>query len=92
MPANFLNSTALPSMTGFDASGPMLPRPSTAVPFVTTPTRLLRAVKRAAFSGFSTISSHANATPGEYASARSRWLIICLVGAIAILPGVGNSW
>ncbi|SAL74895.1 hypothetical protein AWB69_09256 [Caballeronia udeis] len=92
IPANFLNSTALPSMTGFDASGPILPSPSTAVPFVTTPTRLLRAVKRAAFSGLATISSHAKATPGEYASARSRWLIICLVGAIAILPGVGNSW
>jgi len=44
MPANFLNSTALPSMTGLAASGPMLPRPSTAVPLVTTPTRLPRAV------------------------------------------------
>jgi hypothetical protein len=44
----------MPSITGFEASGPMLPRPSTAVPFVTTPTRLLRAVKRAAFSEFST--------------------------------------
>ena len=30
MPANFLNRTALPSITGFEASGPMLPRPSTA--------------------------------------------------------------
>ena len=30
MPANFLNSTALPSITGLPASAPMLPRPSTA--------------------------------------------------------------
>eukprot|EP00959_Pyramimonas_sp_CCMP1952_P155631 3255385-Pyramimonas_sp.AAC.2 len=39
MSANFLNNTALPSITGFAAKGPMLPRPSTAVPLVTTPTR-----------------------------------------------------
>jgi hypothetical protein len=29
MPANFLNRTALPSITGFDASAPMAPSPST---------------------------------------------------------------
>ncbi len=40
MPANFLNSTALPSITGLAASGPILPRPSTAVPFEITATRL----------------------------------------------------
>jgi hypothetical protein len=44
MPANFLNSTALPSITGLAASGPMLPRPSTAVPLLMTATRLARAV------------------------------------------------
>jgi hypothetical protein len=43
-PANFLNKTALPSITGFDASGPMLPKPSTAVPLVITATRLPRLV------------------------------------------------
>jgi len=43
MPANFLNSTPLPSITGLAASGPMSPRPSTAVPLVTTATRLPRA-------------------------------------------------
>ena len=37
-PPNSLNRTHLPSMTGRPASGPMLPRPSTAVPFVTTAT------------------------------------------------------
>ncbi len=44
MSANALNSTPLPSITGLPASGPMLPRPSTAVPFDTTATRLPRAV------------------------------------------------
>ena len=42
--ANFLKRTALPSITGLEASAPMLPRPSTAVPFDTTATRLPRAV------------------------------------------------
>ena len=37
-PANRLNSTALPSITGIAARGPMLPRPSTAEPSVTTAT------------------------------------------------------
>ena len=35
---NALNSTHLPSITGMPASGPMSPRPSTAVPSVTTAT------------------------------------------------------
>ncbi len=64
MPANFLNSTALPSITGFAASGPIAPRPSTAVPLVMTPTRLPRAVRLRASAGSRTISSHAIATPG----------------------------
>ena len=37
-PANSLNSAALPSITGRAAAGPMLPRPSTAVPSLTTAT------------------------------------------------------
>jgi hypothetical protein len=44
MSANRLKSTALPSMTGFPASGPRLPSPSTAVPLLTTATRLDLAV------------------------------------------------
>ena len=43
-PANFLNKTPLPSMTGLEASGPILPKPKTAVPFVITATRFPRAV------------------------------------------------
>ena len=65
MPANFLNSTALPSITGFAASAPILPRPRTAVPLVTTPTRLARAVNRAALAGSAWMSRQASATPGE---------------------------
>ena len=37
-PAKCLNSSALPSMTGMAASGPMSPRPSTAVPSETMAT------------------------------------------------------
>ena len=42
--ANFLNRTALPSITGFDAAAPMSPSPRTAVPLEMTATRLLFAV------------------------------------------------
>ena len=59
MPANFLNSTPLPSITGLPASGPMLPSPSTAVPLLTTATRLPRAVNSLAWRGSSTIASQA---------------------------------
>ena len=44
MPENFLKSAALPSITGFEASAPMLPRPRTAVPFEITATRFSRPV------------------------------------------------
>ncbi len=37
-PPKVLNSSALPSITGMAAFGPMSPRPSTAVPSVTTAT------------------------------------------------------
>ena len=42
--AKVLKRAHLPSMTGMPASGPMLPRPSTAEPSVMTATRLLRRV------------------------------------------------
>ena len=44
MSAKRLNRTALPSITGLEASAPKLPRPSTAVPFEITATRLPFAV------------------------------------------------
>ena len=65
MPANFLNRQPLPSMTGLPASGPMSPSPSTAVPLVTTPTRLPRAVYSAAQAGSAWMSRQGYATPGE---------------------------
>ena len=37
--ANILNSNPFPSITGFDASGPMSPRPKTAVPLDMTATK-----------------------------------------------------
>ena len=65
MPANFLNRTALPSITGLAARGPIAPRPSTAVPLVTTATRLPRAVRPEASCGSSAMAVQAVATPGE---------------------------
>ena len=56
MPANFLNKQPLPSITGLAASGPMSPRPSTAVPLVITPTRLPREVYSAARLGSRSMS------------------------------------
>ena len=44
MPANFLNNTPLPSITGLAAKGPISPKPSTAVPLVMTATKLPRLV------------------------------------------------
>ena len=64
MPANFLKSTALPSITGLAARGPMAPRPRTAVPLVITATRLARTVSSRASRGSATIASQAAATPG----------------------------
>ena len=61
---NSLNSTALPSMTGSAAAGPMLPRPSTAEPSVTTATALRLMVSRRASSGRSAIALHTRGTPG----------------------------
>ena len=39
MSANILNNKAFPSITGLDASGPISPRPKTAVPLVITATK-----------------------------------------------------
>ena len=39
MSANRLKRSPFPSITGFPATAPMLPRPSTAVPLLTTATR-----------------------------------------------------
>ncbi len=64
IPAKRLNSADLPSMTGSAAAGPMLPRPRTADPSVTTATEFRFTVSRRASSGFAAIASHTRATPG----------------------------
>ena len=63
-PANFLNSAALPSITGIAAAGPRLPSPSTAEPSVTTATVLRLMVRRRASSGSAAIAWQTRATPG----------------------------
>ncbi len=64
IPANRLKSAALPSITGSAAFGPMLPRPRTAEPSVTTATELRLMVRRRASSGFSAMAMQTRATPG----------------------------
>ena len=70
--AKILNNNAFPSITGFEASAPMSPKPRTAVPFDITATKLLFEVYLYTSSGFFSISKHGTATPGEYAKDRSR--------------------
>ena len=64
MPANSLNSMALPSITGIAASGPMSPSPSTAVPSVTTATVFCLMVSVRALSTSAAIAMQTRATPG----------------------------
>ncbi len=63
-PAKCLNSSALPSITGMAASGPMSPRPRTAVPSETIATVLALIVRSWARIGFFEISIQTRATPG----------------------------
>jgi hypothetical protein len=62
--AKRLKRTPLPSITGLPASGPRLPSPSTAVPLLTTATRLPLAVYLKTASGSLAISRQGSATPG----------------------------
>ena len=64
MLANRLNSAALPSITGSAAPGPMLPRPSTAEPSVTTATLLPLMVSRETSSGWLYSAMLTRPTPG----------------------------
>ena len=54
----------LPSITGIAASGPMSPRPSTAVPSETTATALPLMVSAHAFDGSSWMALLTRPTPG----------------------------
>jgi hypothetical protein len=59
-----LNSIAFPSITGIAASGPMLPRPSTAEPSETTATVFFLIVYWNAFERSAWMSWQTRATPG----------------------------
>ena len=61
---NSLNNIALPSITGIAASGPISPKPSTAVPSVTTAIRFPLAVYLYTSSVLACILRHGSATPG----------------------------
>ena len=62
--ANSAKMAAFPSITGNDASGPILPRPSTAVPSVTMAMRSHIPVYSYAASGVSSMTLQTDATPG----------------------------
>ena len=85
-PPNCLKRAALPSITGRAAVAPMLPRPSTAEPSVTTATVLRLMVSRRASSGCSAIARHTRATPGVYARDRSSRCFNGTLGFTSILP------
>ena len=64
IPANRLNSAALPSITGSAGIAPRFPSPSTAEPSVTTATVFRLMVSRRASLGFSASARQTRATPG----------------------------
>src|SRR5208283_5856964 len=90
--AKRLKRTPFPSITGLPASAPILPRPSTADPLVTTPTRFPLAVYLYARAGSRSISRHGTATPGVYARLRSLWVRQGLVGVTEIFPAGDEEW
>ena len=63
-PPKALNRAHLPSITGMEASGPMSPSPSTAVPSVMTATVFQRRVRSKLLPGSFWISRQGAATPG----------------------------
>ena len=65
IPAKILNNSAFPSITGFEASGPMSPNPKTAVPLLITATKLPFAVYLYTLLTSLAISKQGSATPGE---------------------------
>ena len=75
MSAKTLNNTPFPSITGLLASGPMSPRPNTAVPLLMTATKLPLAVYLYTSCGASAMAMQGSATPGLYAKLRSRCVL-----------------
>ena len=92
MLANFLKRTALPSITGLPASAPMLPRPSTAVPFETTATRFaLGGVARRRLRVGLDLEAGLGDARASRRGERSRWFAIGLVARISSFPGFGRD-
>ena len=85
-PPNALNNTHFPSITGIPASGPISPRPSTAVPSVTTATIFQRRVRSYDFEISFCISRQGCATPGVYASDNSSFVFTEALGVHSIFP------
>ena len=84
--ASSLKRSALPSITGIAALGPMSPRPSTAVPSVTTATQFCLIVSVYAFSGSAWMAMHTRATPGVYAIERSSRVLRAILDLTSIFP------
>ena len=65
MSAKILKSRPLPSITGFEASGPISPSPKTAVPFEITATKFPLLVYLYTSSTDWSMAMQGSATPGE---------------------------
>ena len=85
-PPRYLNSMALPSMTGMAASGPMSPSPRTRVPSDTTATVFHLQVCSYTMSGLAAMSLQGSATPGEYQMAKSSKDLTQAFGTVSIFP------
>jgi len=85
-PANSLNKIAFPSITGIAASGPMSPRPKTAVPSDTTATVFALHVYLYTSCLLSLIFLHGSATPGVYAVLKSSLFFTCTLELTCIFP------
>ena len=92
IPANLLNNTPLPSITGFPANAPTLPSPSTAVPSVITATKFPLFVYLYAFFASLAISLTGTATPGVYARDSSSAVSQAFDDSTLNFPGFGYSW
>src|SRR6266545_1657880 len=85
-PPKYLNRTALPSMTGSAACGPISPSPSTLVPSETMAMQLPLLVCAKTLSGCCAMSRQGAATPGLYQMAKSARSVIGHFGVTSNLP------
>ena len=85
-PPNSLKSMDFPSITGIAASGPISPRPRTAVPSDTTATMLPLHVYLYTSALLSRIFLQGSATPGVYAVLRSSLFFTATLDTTSTLP------